>query len=254
LPEEDGHASFPASARRTGRAVFPHPALGSGITRSAFDSAQAHDTEAAAHEDGQTTPRCTVEYTGSVSCPCAAFLAERFRFRYNAWFRERYQACANRSLPVLRWKRPKLGPLPSRQLCSFWRCKRYYRPIRHLASAPSLSDGVGPTIPCRTRLPVFHPWPSGRAVAITPAERSARFARSPTRFSLPRNLGGSASALSISRPARRSLALRPVHLQMVFHHLLSGGLRRSGCPLRRRRSCPVGAIVAGAGLAPAGHG
>ena len=49
-----------------------------------------------------------------------------------------------------------------------------------------------------------------RATAITPAEPAgARVVRFPADGSLPRETGGSASALSVSRPARRSLALRP---------------------------------------------
>ena len=58
-------------------------------------------------------------------------------------------------------------------------------------------------------LPVLRPFPSStRAAAITPAEPvGARVARFPTAGSLPRNPGGSASALPVSRPARRLLAL-----------------------------------------------
>ena len=48
------------------------------------------------------------------------------------------------------------------------------------------------------------------AAVNTPAEPiGARVARFPIAASLPRNNGGSASALPVSRPARRSLALRP---------------------------------------------
>ena len=60
-------------------------------------------------------------------------------------------------------------------------------------------------------LPVLRPFPySTRATAITPAEPvGARVARFPTAGSLPRYSGGSASALPVSRPARRLLALWP---------------------------------------------
>ena len=53
----------------------------------------------------------------------------------------------------------------------------------------------------------MRPFPSSmRAAAITPAERTgADVARFPARGSLPRTVGGSASALGVSRPARRSL-------------------------------------------------
>ena len=52
---------------------------------------------------------------------------------------------------------------------------------------------------------------SMRAAATTPAEPAGAYvAHFPARGSLPRKTGGSASALRVSRPARRSLALRPV--------------------------------------------
>ena len=61
-------------------------------------------------------------------------------------------------------------------------------------------------------LPVLRPVPSSiHATANTPAEPvGARVARFPTAGSLPRFNGGSASALCVSRPARRLLALWPV--------------------------------------------
>ena len=56
---------------------------------------------------------------------------------------------------------------------------------------------------------MLRPIPSStRAAAITPAEPvGARVARFPTAGSLPRYSGGSASALPVSRPARRSTSL-----------------------------------------------
>ena len=86
-------------------------------------------------------------------------------------------------------------------------CVSSYGPLRHpdrpdltLAGCP-LARATPPA-----GLPVLRPLPpSTRAVAITPAEPvGARVARFPTADSLPRVLGGSASALSVSRPARRS--------------------------------------------------
>ena len=60
-------------------------------------------------------------------------------------------------------------------------------------------------------LPVLPLSPSyPHAIANTPAETDgARVARFPSAGSLPRFLGGSASALPVSRPAQRSLTLRP---------------------------------------------
>ena len=61
-----------------------------------------------------------------------------------------------------------------------------------------------------TGLPVLPPSPSSmRAAATTPAEPAGAVVRFPADGSLPRETGGSASALSVSRPARRLLALRP---------------------------------------------
>ena len=62
-----------------------------------------------------------------------------------------------------------------------------------------------------TGLPVLPPPPSSmRAAATTPAEPAgARVTHFPAGGSLPRTTGGSASALAVSGPARRSLALRP---------------------------------------------
>ena len=58
---------------------------------------------------------------------------------------------------------------------------------------------------------MLRPFPSSmHDAANTPAETvGACVARFPTVGSLPRMIGGSASALLVSRPARRSLALRP---------------------------------------------
>ena len=60
-------------------------------------------------------------------------------------------------------------------------------------------------------LPLLPPSPSSmRAAATTPVEPAgARVARFPADTSLPRDIGGSASTSHVSRPARRSLALRP---------------------------------------------
>lgn len=71
--------------------------------------------------------------------------------------------------------------------------------------------------------------------------------------SLPRNSGGSASALPISRPAQRSRMLRPAHLRTTQGRPLSRELRRSVTRPRRRGSYPAGATLAGTGLSPVGR-
>lgn len=65
------------------------------------------------------------------------------------------------------------------------------------------------------------------AVATTPAEPQGAFlAHFPRDGSLPRNYGGSASALRFSRPARRSLALRPAYSPSHMMTLYTGGFSR----------------------------
>jgi len=65
------------------------------------------------------------------------------------------------------------------------------------------------------------------AIAITPAEPlGALFARFPSGSSLPRHLGGSASALIFSRPAQRSFTLRPAWSPSPFRTLYTEGFSR----------------------------
>ena len=99
------------------------------------------------------------------------------------------------------------------------------------------------------------PSPSSmRAAAITPAEPAgARVVRFPADGSLPRETGGSASALSVSRPARRSLALRPAwSLSRPRRPFLSKCFRRCRCLHHPLRLLPAGTTVSRAGFAPAG--
>ena len=93
-----------------------------------------------------------------------------------------------------------------------------------------------------------------RAAAITPAEPAgARVVRFPADGSLPRETGGSASALSVSRPARRSLALRPAwSLSRPRRPFLSKCFRRCRCLHHPLRLLPAGTTVRRAGFAPAG--
>ena len=86
-----------------------------------------------------------------------------------------------------------------------------------------------------------------RAAANTPAERvGACVARFPTRSSLPRVAGGSASASQVSGPARRSLALRPAwSLSRPRRPLSSECFGRYRCLHRPLRLLPAGATVAG---------
>ena len=100
---------------------------------------------------------------------------------------------------------PRLRPLPS---AGITRLPRYYGPLRHPAR-PGLSL-TGFRLARATPpsgLPVLLLSPSCvHATVNTPAEPTgARIARFPAAGSLPRFVGGSASALPFSRPAQRSL-------------------------------------------------
>ena len=104
---------------------------------------------------------------------------------------------------------PHLRLLPS---AGITRLQRYYGPLRHPVGPTSPSRAVGWRVPRhQTGLPVLRSFScSMRAAANTPAKPvGACVARFPTGGSLPRFRGGSASALSVSGPARRSLTLRP---------------------------------------------
>ena len=114
----------------------------------------------------------------------------------------------------------ELRPLPSTGVT---RCQQYYGPLRHL-KRPGLSlAGVRlrVTRPHRLGFPVLR-WISmyRHAVVITPVARwvliargadySNRFPFIPSDGGLPHPIARSASTLVVSRPAQRSLALRPV--------------------------------------------
>ena len=95
-----------------------------------------------------------------------------------------------------------------------------------------------------------------RAAATTPAEPSgARVARFPAGGSLPRKTGGSASASYVSRPAQRSLALRPAwSLGRPWRPVPSECFRPCRCLHHPLRLLPAGATVAGRDSHPLGSG
>ena len=141
----------------------------------------------------------------------------------------------------------ELRPLPSPGIT---RLQRYYGPLRH-PRAPGLTlTGCQLThaLDHALGLPVLRLSSSFmHAVATTPAEPSGCASlASPQDSGLPRILGGSASASSFSRPAQRSLALRPAcspsPLQDPLHRRLQP-LRYlhvcSGC-FRLERKLPDG--------------
>ena len=130
-----------------------------------------------------------------------------------------------------------------------------YGPLRH-PDRPSLPlTGfrlVRATPP--TGLPVLLPSPSSmRAAANTPAgPAGALVAHFPASASLPQRTGGSAPAFQVSRPAQRSLALRPAwsldHPRRPVTPKCFERCRYLHHPLRL---LPAGATVCRAGFAPA---
>ena len=105
--------------------------------------------------------------------------------------------------------RLQLKPLPSTAVT---RLRQYYEPLRH-PSQPGLSltscQLIHAAITAGTSRVAYGPL-CLHAVANTPAGlmELVRSYRSIS-FGLPRNRGGSAPALTVSGPARRSLTLRP---------------------------------------------
>src|SRR5712672_584796 len=95
------------------------------------------------------------------------------------------------------------------------RLQRYCEPLCH-PMAPGLSSLTTPWgFPCCVRFPCVH------AAATTPAQRLNVSLRSfrPDVSVFPERVVGSTCALSFSRIARRSLALRPAHSRC--HHFVT---------------------------------
>ena len=104
---------------------------------------------------------------------------------------------------------------------------------------------------------MLRPFPSSmRAAAITPAEPvGACVTHFPTDGSLPRFRGGSASALSVSGPARRSLTLRPAwSLSRPWRPVAPECFRRCRYLHHPLRLLPAGATVAGRDSHPLKNG
>src|SRR6266566_2331469 len=124
----------------------------------------------------------------------------------------------------------QLRPLPSTGIT---RLHRYCEPLRHpkrpglsLASCQLIRKPRSPL-----GLPVLRMVPF--ACMPSPIPRQVRwnlFAHTiPLRFGLPHNRGGSAPALVFSRPAQRSLTLRPARSPSRLRGLLHQRLQQSRC-------------------------
>src|ERR1700693_1257124 len=164
-------APFPHPAHRTGQADFPHPALGQDSTPSL-----SRATPSAVSEHSSELIGCPISKSLTTCCVCL-----------------------------------ELRSLPSTGVT---RLQRYYEPLRH-PRAPDLSlAGVRLVIADRAMgLPVL------RTLSLCTCCRHYPGAAAGGMFSLgspavsafPERVIGSACALSFSRLARRSLALRPAH-------------------------------------------
>ena len=150
---------------------------------------------------------------------------------------------------------PDLCSLPKRVRSQAPFLRRHYPASRVLRACPpphtarpgprGLPVGEPPPPP---GLPVLRPSSSSlRATATTPAEPvGACVAHFPTGGSLPRLRGGSASAVHVSRPAQRSLALRPAgSLSRPRRPVTSKCFSRSRYLLHPLRLLPAGATGAG---------
>ena len=164
-------APFPHPAHRTGHADLPHPALGQDITPSL----------------SRATPSAVSEYS-----------LEFIGFPISKSFTT-YCVCL------------ELRSLPSTGVT---RLQRYYEPLRH-PKAPSLSlTGFRLVIADHALgLPVFRAFSLCTCRRHYPGAASGRIASliRPDVSAFPERVVGSACALSFSRLAQRSLALRPAH-------------------------------------------
>ena len=164
-------APFPHPAHRTGQADFPHPALGQDSTPLL----------------ARATPSAVSEHSAEfIGCPISRSFTTYF-------------VCLElRSLPSAGITRlsgtTNLSATPRRPAC----------PSR-ASGWSSLTALWG--FPCFVRFPCVH------AAATTPVQRLDVSLRSfhPDVAAFPERVVGSACALSFSRLARRSLALRPAH-------------------------------------------
>ena len=224
-------ATIPLLARRTGRADFPHPAL---IRDHALRPRKARVEPSRRVRRGpprssgeRTSPRPPPDGDDTASSAAARAFADRTAPPLSQPDRPRFPSLphaapsrvSGHSTEVL-GSRHSPRPLPPS--CALPNQGPFAPP-----ALPGLSATTGPsaTLPAQAGprgfpvgacappagLPVLLMPPSCTHAAVTtPTEATgARVARFPATGSLPRYSGGSASALPFSRPAQRSLTLRP---------------------------------------------
>jgi hypothetical protein len=101
-----------------------------------------------------------------------------------------------------------------------------------------------------TGLPRLPEPPFRRAVPTTPADRTGACRLLPRSYSLPQMAGGSASALSLSRPAQTSLTLRAAGLLNRLKRPLSRGSSPAGYPAEPLVSYQINRQLSGWNLPP----
>ncbi len=213
---------FPLPAHRTGRADFPHPALGPGSFRR--------------HARRLSLAR----------------LAFRHSFRCSVWIfsgvaRRIRQSPPSRAAPSAPWNQ---GSFPPPALPGFLGTTS--PSATRSGQSPNATVGQA-DLATQTGFPCFSSFLVDMLSPTTPAKRAGHVVQYfPVRSSLPPVQAGSAFASCLSGPPRCSRMLRPANLQTARSCLLSPRLR----PLRylhdRWDSYPAGTTFAGAGLPPAG--
>jgi hypothetical protein len=122
---------------------------------------------------------------------------------------------------------PEVRVLPSTGIT---RLQRSYYPVR-LPPVPPPEATLRALPSHQTGLPRLPEPPFQRAVPTTPADRAGAYVDSfPASRGLPLVAGGSASALSLSRPAQASLTLRPAGSLSRPRRPLSRGSNPCGYP------------------------
>ena len=139
----------------------------------------------------------------------------------------------------------EVRPLPSTGIT---RLRRYYGPVRH-PRRPGLSlAGFRLAHTCRHRwgFPCSVLLLCLRAAATAPVgPLGACIVRYPSDIGLPRNPGGSAPTLNVSRPAQRSLTLRPADSQSRLKRPFTPKALAVSLPPRPLGLLPARTIVAG---------
>src|SRR4029077_15664094 len=142
---------------------------------------------------------------------------------------------------------PEVRVLPSTGIT---RPQRSYYPVR-LPPMPSPKATLRPLPSHQTGLPRLPEPPFRRAAPTTPADRAgAHVDCFPASHGLPQLAGGSASALSLSRPAQASLTLRPPGLLNRLKRPLSRGPSPAGCPAEPLVSYQINRQLSGWNLPP----